>query len=500
MPRVLTTALREAARRFGERAALVTPVGWPLDYAELERLTAQVAGGLHARGVRPGDVVGLVLPSGPEFVVAYLAAARLGATTAGVNVRLDPAERARLLATGDPALVVGTAELLDGLEVDAPTGTVREAAGPDELLADWRGHEPAPTPPGDPDRAVAIVFTSGTTGPPKGAVFTDRQLAGIRAIDYGDGWGGGSHMLLSTEPVHVGFMTKLAWYLRAGMTMHQLRKWRARDALRIVAERDLATVGGIPAQIALMLREPGFDELDLSSVQTIVTGGGPVPPALLEEATRRFDAGFSVRYSSTESGGVGTGTDPTDLEECRHTVGRPREGVEVRIRTPEGDALPCGGEGVVTLRSAAVMDRYWRDPEATAETLRDGWLFTSDLGVLDGEGRLRLAGRRSEMYIRGGYNVHPQRVEAALLDHPGVAAVGAAPRPDPVMGEIGVAVVVPAGAGSPPDLAELRAFAADRLARHELPEDLVVVGELPLTSMHKLDRDALRELAAETGS
>ena len=148
--------------------------------------------------------------------------------------------------------------------------------------------------------------------------------------------------------------------------------------------------------------------------------------------------------------------------------------------------------GAVCLRSPAVMTGYWRDPEATAAAFTaDGFVRTGDLGWLDERGRLRLVGRTKEMYVRGGYNVYPVEVEACLSTHPAVAALAVVPRPDPVMGEVGVAVVVPADPAAPPDLEELRAYGAARLARYKLPEDLRVVDALPLTSMDKVDRRAL---------
>ena len=246
----------------------------------------------------------------------------------------------------------------------------------------------------------------------------------------------------------------------------------------------MRSLGGVAAQIALLLRVPDFDRYDVSSVETIVVGAGPSPPAVVRESRERFGAKYSVRYSSTESGGTGTGTAfDADDDEALNTVGRPRPGVEVRIDEASGQVL---------LRSPTVMSGYWRDPVRTATTLVDGWLRTGDIGVVDDAGRLRLRGRTTDMYIRGGYNVHPQAVEAALLDHPLVAQVAVVPKDDDVMGEVGVAVVVPVDAAQPPTLDKLRVFAATRLAPYELPEAIAVVDALPLTSMDKLDRTALR--------
>ena len=255
-----------------------------------------------------------------------------------------------------------------------------------------------------------------------------------------------------------------------------------------------------------MLRDPSFDQRDLSHVSTIVMGGGPSSPALVNEARRRFGAAYSIRYSSTESGGVGTATAfDADDHEALQTVGRARgrhRRVGARRRGRPVDAA-TGEVGEVWLRSPATMTGYWRDPEGTEAAIVDGWLRTGDLGRIDETGCLVLAGRQGEMFIRGGYNVFPVEVEAVLANHPGVSAVAVVPRPDDVMGEIGVAVVVPSPSRAGrdgPTLAELRAFGARELAAHKLPEALVLVDQLPLTAMQKLDRRTVTELVTRDAS
>jgi acyl-CoA synthetase (AMP-forming)/AMP-acid ligase II len=290
-------------------------------------------------------------------------------------------------------------------------------------------------------------------------------------------------------------MTKLAWYLRLGTTTYLLDRWRAGDVLRLIADHRIASVGVVAPQLALMLRDPLFDHLDLSHVRTIVAGGAFSPPELVREARQRFGAAYSIRYSSTESGGVGAGTAfDADDEEALHTVGRPRPGVELEIRDDDDRALPAGEVGEIVLRSPCMMRGYWRDPGATAEALRGGWLHTGDLGRIDERGCLRLAGRRREMYVRGGYNVYPLEVEAVLGEHPAVDHVVVVPRPHPVLGEIGVACVVSTPGAAPPTVDDLRSFAGSRLAHHKLPEDVVAIDEVPLTSMQKVDRRALAEV------
>jgi acyl-CoA synthetase (AMP-forming)/AMP-acid ligase II len=454
---VLDQTLREAARRFPERRALVHG-DRSFTYADLDEQANRVAAGLAQLGVHPGDLVALVLPNEPEYVLAYLGLARLGAVATGVSPRYTDVERARLLDRAQPALVL------------------------DHLPASER--EPPAPPDADLDRPETVVFTSGTTGAPKGALFTGRQIRAITDMDTGGAWGAGGPQLIATGLPHVGFMTKLAGNLQNGTTMHLLTRWRATDALEIIARERIAFVGGVAAQISLLLAVPDFDRYDLSAVQGLIVGAGPSPIALVREARARFGAGYSIRYSSTESGGLGTLTAFDASDEELQTVGRPRAGIEIEIR-----------DGRVCIRSPAVMARYWRDDDATAAALdRDGWLRTDDVGLIGDDGCLRITGRVSDMYIRGGYNVFPLEVEGVLLGHPAVANVAVVPRADPVMGEIGVAVVVVRAGALAPTLDELRAFASSSLAAYKLPEALEFVDALPLTTMDKVDRRALAAL------
>ncbi len=497
---MLAETAAEAARRFGDRDAFVGDQGLTLSYAAFDRLADETAVGLAERGVGEGDVVALVLPAVPEHFVTYLAAAKLGALTAAVNPKLVPVERAAVLRAADPRLVVTTAELAPGDAVDpSRLFEIVPAATPDEVLADLRcpGRVPPPLL-GDPDRPVAIVFTSGTTGTPKGAVFCGRQIAFITQCDVGDQWGGGGHAMAGSALAHLGPTTKLAGNLKKGSTQHLSRRpWKAAEALAAIAEFKIAALGGVPTQVALMLRDPSFDRTDLSSVKAVVMGGGPASPALIREARARIPAALAVRYSCTEAG-IGCGTAFTDPpEDAEVSVGRAQPGVRLSIVADDGAPLPAGEIGEVCLGSPAVMDGYWHNRTANADVFtEDGSVRTGDLGWVDDRGRLHLAGRARERYVRGGYNVYPMEVEGVLADHPDVAAVAVVGRTDPVMGEVGVAVVVPRDGAPAPALAQLRDFAASRLTHYKLPEDLVVVTDLPLTAGEKVDRRALERLIA----
>jgi acyl-CoA synthetase (AMP-forming)/AMP-acid ligase II len=514
---VFGDVIREAAARYRDTPLYVTPDGSELSYAALDGLSDEVGEAMWSRGVCADDVVALVLPSGPAYAVAYAAAAKIGAVTAGVNDRLSPPERRSCLAVARPRLVVTSkelardtaiddmAEVQDIVEVGTDPAGTNSHSTVGELLDELRagpgagaGTAPRADPlPPDPDRPVAVVFTSGTTGEPKGAVFTWRQLEAIGDIDGGGRWGGGGRGLSSTSFAHLGYMTKLPQALRGGGTTFIMGRWSAGDALEMVERHGITVLGGIPTQVALMLRHERFDSTDTSSVRMIAMGGGPSTAALVREARARFGVPVVVRYTCTEAGvGVGTAADdpPEDAEE---SVGRARKGVELTIRSDDDGVLGTGEIGHVCLRSPAVMRGYWHDPEATAAVFTaDGAVRTGDLGSVDERGRLHLSGRSKEMYVRGGYNVYPLEVENVLADHPGVAHVAVIPRPDPVMGEIGVAVVVARHGGVVPTLEMLRDHARGRLAAYKLPEAILVADELPRTAMEKVDRTALGALVA----
>ncbi|MCX6523319.1 MAG: class I adenylate-forming enzyme family protein [Actinobacteria bacterium] len=501
---MLSEIAREAGQRFGDRAVVVAADG-VLTYEELDRAADALAVQLSQRGVARGDRVGLLLPSGGDWVVAAVAVSRLGAVFAGISPTLSVPERATLISLLGARLTLADPTLLEGLPLRAEIAVMKPGSRAIELAA----LEPVASDFSSPafndlaadDDAAVICFTSGTTGQPKAAVYCISQLRGIQSIDLGPGaeqrWGGGSPMLASTQFAHVGMSTKLPWYLRMGNTLHVMPRWRAEDALRLVAQHRISTLGVVAPQLALMLRSPLMDSLDLTCVTSIIAGGAASAPSLVREARERFGAGYSIRYSSTESGGVGIATAfDSPEEDGLQTVGIARPGVEVRIADEQDSPLQTGEVGALQLRSAAVMQHYWNDPSATNSALTaDRWLRTGDLASMDSTGRVMLAGRRSEMYIRGGYNVFPAEVEAALLEHPGVISAVVVPYPDEILGELGLAMICAQDPERPPTLEELREHGSHLIAKYKLPDMVVIAQSLPLTTAQKLDRAAAQTMA-----
>jgi acyl-CoA synthetase (AMP-forming)/AMP-acid ligase II len=476
---MLAGEIRAAAQRFGDANVMVSPDG-VLTYRTLNSRSERIAAALWGNGIRPGDRIALRLPSGTSYLIAYAAAAKLGATVAGINSGLAQAEQAELVALIDPALVVDSSDALCALE---------DQDGSPQRLPDVTA---------DPTRLAALVFTSGTSGLPRAAMFTEAELTAVMELETGGKWADrpGTPMLVSTHFAHVGPMLKLPWYLRRGMCMHVLKRWRAAEYLELVAELRLPEIGAIPAQLALMLTVPDLDGLDLSCVQRIIAGGAASSSTLIDAVRRTFDAQYLVRYSSTESGGVGLGTSVEQPDEALRGIGRPRPGVAACICDPDGQQLPDNEVGELCLTTPTAMVGYWRNSDATDAAFHGPWLRTGDLAVRSADGSYTLKGRLKEMYVRGGYNVYPSEVEAELARHPAVSACAVVARPDPTMGEIGVAVIVVVQSAVLPTLTDLRAFLEHRVARWKLPEDLLVLDEMPLNSTHKPDRRLLAEIVS----
>jgi acyl-CoA synthetase (AMP-forming)/AMP-acid ligase II len=469
--------MRATVETHGDREAIVDGDG-RLTFAEWDRAADGVASALADRGVHKGDVVCLQLPSSIGYAVCYQAAMRLGAITSGVNPRLGPAEVAGILEQARPRVVI--------------------TEGDD--IASWcELSPPARRPSLDPADPVAIVWTSGTTGRPKGAVFDHDNLA---AMARGAGvLSAFADRRLSPLPfAHVAYMTRVWDELeRAITTVITPTPWKAADALRLIEGERVTVAQGVPTQWSLMLSHPDMETTDVSSLRLASTGATTVPAELVRRMRKALGCPVVVRYTSTEASlTTGTGLDDGDDDVAR-TVGCARDGVEVQVVGDDGEVVPAGVVGRVRCRSGAVMRGYWNDPGRTAAVLdADGWLTLGDLGSLDDRGYLTLVGRESEMYIRGGYNVHPAQVENVLAEHPGVARAAVVGMPDAVLGQVGAAWVVCAP-GASPTAGELRAWVLARLADYKVPDRVTFVDDLPLTSMLKTDKRKLeRTLAHET--
>ncbi len=481
--------------RAGEIEAFVHD-GHRITFEQWGRAADGVATRLAAMGVRPGDVVGVSLSSSIDYAIAYQAILRLGAITSGMNPRLGAAETTHIIERSDPKVIVTDAD--PALMGSVPLFRSSE-------LRDAMNDEPFTSRPSVIDTdPMAIVWTSGTTGKPKGAVFDHACLRAMAAA-AGPLSQVGDRRLSPLPFAHVGYMTRV-WdeLMHVITTIVCPTPWSAGGALELIGTERVTVGQGVPAQWQMMLAHPDLATTDVSSLRIVSTGAARVPPEMVDAMRDSFACPVVVRYTSTEAC-VSTGTSLDDPDEviC-NTVGTPGGGVELQLRLDEGlgrvvDRTHEGNTevGTVCLRSRAIMRGYWREPELTAAAIdADGWLLTGDLGFLDSRGDLHLAGRSTEMYIRGGYNVYPIEVENCLGQHPAVERVAVLGTEAPVLGEIGVAFVVPTDPSAPPSLEQLRAWCIDSMASYKAPDALVLIDELPLTAMSKIDKRSLAPAAA----
>lgn len=485
--------LRAAAREHPDREAYVHD-GKRATYAWLDRVADGFAATLVACGVRPGDVVCLMLPSSIKFAACYLGALRAGAITSAVNGRLGAAEQRSILERTRPVVtVVG-----DGYRI--PEGPDPGRVMPVEDLKAAFAAEPVPETelPGlaatDP---ACIVWTSGTTGAPKGAVYDHARMKAISA-NMGQLTEPGDRRLVVLPFPHVGFMTRMWDELANGTTIVIAGEpWSAAETLRLIREERITMGTGVPTQWELVLAHPDLAHTDFSQLRVCGVGGAAVAPDLVRRMRETLGCPVITRYTSTEAGVCTSTVIGDDDEIIATTVGRPAPEVELRIVPPTGHAraaesLPVEEVGEIICRSPAMMRGYWHDDELTRTVIDDeGWLHTGDLGTVGRDGNVRIVGRLKEMYIRGGYNVYPAEVEATLFDHPGVVQAAVLGYPDPVLGERGAAFVVPADPAAPPTLEELRDWCRARIADYKAPDRLVLVEAFPVNATHKVDKAAL---------
>ncbi|WP_375485152.1 class I adenylate-forming enzyme family protein [uncultured Mycobacterium sp.] len=476
-----TRALLEAAAVVhGGREAYVEPAG-RITFADWVGRARAVAGQLADSGVGKGDVVALWLPSGIDYATCYAAAAMLGAITVGLNTRLGPRDIDAIVKQADPALIVADDRM------GAISTSDRPVLSRQSLSQQCQGRDWLPAVGVDSADPVTVIFTSGTTGAPKGAVFDAANLAaaaraaGVMSAPY-------DRRLTSTPFAHAGYMFKLWDQLMWGITLViPPAPWSAAAMLSILRDERITVAGAVPTQWAKLLETDGVGPDVVPDLRIGVAATAPASPELVRAVADRIGVPLVVRYAMTECPTI-CGTAPDDPPEVQfETVGRPAPTMAVRVC---GD----GPIGVVEVSGPCVMRGYWRDPELTASVLRGGWLRTGDIGVLRDDGNLVIVGRADEVYIRGGYKIHPVEVENVLGEHPRVKAAAVVGCPAPVIGEIGVAFVV--ASGDPPPLTELRDHVKRHLADYKAPDEVVVVDELPLTPMLKLDRVALRALAS----
>ncbi|WP_017555544.1 class I adenylate-forming enzyme family protein [Nocardiopsis baichengensis] len=516
----------EAGKAFGDAPALVYG-DERLTHAEFYRHAATMARRMAEEyGVGKGDRVALALRNYPEWVIAYYAAASIGAILVPLNAwwRREELEfgltdsGARLLvADGERIAELGGAPARLGLPVIAvrAQGALPEGARPwPEVLG---AVEPDAEPPAaelHPDDPANIFYTSGTTGRPKGAVGSHRNMisnqisadyARIRSLmrlglDMPDAQAFldavGAATVLCTVPLFhtTGAQSVMYPALAKGGALVLMYKWDPEEALRLIERERVTAITAVPSMIAQMLACPRLDEYDLTSLLVLSSGGAPAAPALVSRARSGLhELMLGQGYGLTESSAIATVNGGSDYLLRPDSAGLPVAVVDIKVVGPDGTELPPGEVGEVLISGPGIVHGYWNRPKETAETFKDGWLHTGDLGRLDEEGFLSIVDRAKDLIIRGGENVYCAEVEAAVHEHPAVGEVAVVGVPHEVLGEE-VAAVVGLLPGTELTEEELRAYLEPKLAAFKIPAHMrIVTRELPRNAAGKLLKKRVKQ-------
>jgi fatty-acyl-CoA synthase len=476
--------LRERARVTPDRLALVSvETGERLTYADLDARTDSAAAYLAASGLGEGDRFGLLAHNCVEFIALFFAAGRVGAIVVPLSTRATEHELRGIAAD------CGMKLLLHGPEFDMDLGIPGSNVGPalQPVRTGWRAGPPCT----DPEAPYCLLYTSGTTGKPKGVIIPRRQL-------YWNGYNTALNWDLRADDVspiftplyHAGGLAAfLIPIFCAGGTMILHKAFNASDVWRTIRDERCTVILGVPTIWKMLMDAPEFAAADLSHVRWLISGGAPLP-AYIIEAYQQRGVPMKQGFGMTE---VGVNCFTMTVEESYRkagSIGRPMLFTEVRVFDADGHEVPHGEVGEMWIRGPHVSKGYWKNEEATrAAYSPDGWFKTGDLARRDEEGFFYIAGRRKEMFISGGVNVYPAEIEAELVSHPLVADAAVVPVADATWGEVGIAFVV-TGA----DPGELDAYLGARLSKYKLPKRYILLDALPRTPYGKVEKHRLSDM------
>jgi len=475
------------------------------------RMACAAAGLRDHLGLAPGDRVAIVMRNRPEYLEALYAIWHAGLAAVPVNARLHRAEIAYILEHSESAVAVTDADHAEDVEslVGSVASLKAAVVAPGERWDRLTASSPAGLVDRRPEDPAWLFYTSGTTGRPKGATLTHRSLL-MATLSY----------FADIDPVRPQDSVLHVAPLSHGAGLYGLPHV-AKGAVSVMPQSggvdgdEIAALLGrwpgtsffaAPTMVKRLAGDRAVAGADLSRLKTIIYGGAPMYLADLEDALATFGPRLAQIYGQGETPMTITGLSQADHADRDHprwrdrmqSVGVPRTDVEVRV-VDDGRELPVGEVGEVVVRGDVVMAGYWNQPDATADALRDGWLYTGDMGSFDPDGYLTLRDRSKDLIISGGMNIYPREVEEALLRHPGVAAAAVVGRPDPKWGEAVVAFVVAADGATQPPAGELDQTCLDHIARFKRPKDYRFVDALPTNNYGKVVKRELRDrLRAET--
>ncbi|HEX6858678.1 MAG TPA: long-chain-fatty-acid--CoA ligase [Caulobacteraceae bacterium] len=477
-------------------------------FGQLEEMSNRCANALLAHGLQPGDRVAVLSKNNDDFFALWLGAAKARVTLAPVNFRLAPPEVAFIVKdAGAKMLVCGAdfADVVDIILADCPEvkGLVQFEEGHPRWpsFRDWIAAHPATDPnlPAKPDDDVIQLYTSGTTGLPKGVQLTQANYMALFTMALEAGWAkyeAGKTNLVCMPLFHVAGVNTGLLALLQGVRIVIMKDVEPVLMLRLIEEQQVAYAFLAPTIINMLLNTPGIEQVDFSRLERVFYGASPIAEDTLVKAKARFGADFTQLYGLTETIGAATFLPPEDHEEGRNKLrscGIPWPGFEIRVVTPDGDVGGPHEVGEVQIRGPGVMKGYWARAEATAEAIdSDGWFRSGDAGYFDEEGYLYIHDRVKDMIVSGGENVYPAEVENALFGAPGVADAAVIGVPDERWGEAVKAIVV-LQPGAKPDPDAIIAHCRGKIAGYKVPKSVDFVDVLPRNPSGKVLRRELRK-------
>ena len=443
--------------------------------------TAHIAGLLEAHGVSAGDRVGIMLPNVPHFAVCYYGVLRAGAVVVPMNVLLKRREVAFYLKDSGAKLLFawhGFAEDAQSGATDAGTDCMLVTPGEFEHAVGAANPITEVADTDDADTAV-ILYTSGTTGTPKGAELTHANLARNAEVASALFGMGADAVTLGALPLFHSFGQTCGMNATtmAGGTLTLIPRFDPAKALEIIERDHVNIFQGVPTMYGAILHLPDRERYDTSSLEVCASGGSAMPVELLRGFEQAFGCKVLEGYGLSETSPVASFNHP-DRERKPGSIGTPISGVEMKVVDEQGDEVPQGEVGEIVIRGHNVMKGYWNRPDATAETIRDGWFHSGDMATVDKDGYFFIVDRKKDMIIRGGYNVYPREIEEVLYEHPAVREAAVIGVPDDEYGEeVGAAVTLKAGASISAD--ELRDFVKGQVAAYKYPRYIWFLDDLP---------------------
>jgi long-chain acyl-CoA synthetase len=477
----LACNLTDSVARGADRPALrVDDV--VVSYGQLDALSAQLAGLLRARGIGPSDRVGIMLPNVPQFAVAYYAVLRAGAIVVPMNVLLKRREVSFYLSDSEASLLIAWHGFADAAQTGAQDADVDcLVVTPDAFERELADAEPVvEVADAAADDTAVILYTSGTTGTPKGAELTHANLKANVDVVVGLLSLGPDDIVLGALPMfHVfGQTCGLNAAIAGGACLTLVPRFDPAKALAIIERDRVSVFEGVPTMYSALLHDPAAETTDVSSLRMCVSGGAALPVEVLRGFEERFGCTVLEGYGLSETSPVASFNHP-DRERLPGSIGTAVRGVELRLIDDDGAEVGAGEVGEIAVRGHNVMKGYWRRPEATAEAIdADGWFKTGDLARVDDQGRYFIVDRKKEMIIRGGYNVYPREIEEVLYEHPAVREAAVIGIPHPELGEeIAAVVSLKPGAEATPE--QLREHVKEQVAAYKYPRHVWAVDELP---------------------